>query len=205
MTLSIESPITSSALERLLMGSNILRKAGWIALFSQTGSEIVGVSNALGYQPSLVLTNNMDEDKWHPDMQSYNVVKFKHDDIMAFIRYDIEPSWIITLHGYLRILPESICNEFNIFNGHPGDIVTYPILKGKDPQQKALDLKLPSTGTIIHRVIPEVDAGQILRIQTCSIEEGETLDSLCTKLKFMSIQLWTDFIKTRLLLNENWN
>ena len=202
---SIELPITSSALGRLLMGNEVVRKAGWVALFSQTGSEIVGISNNLGYQPALVLTNNMDESTWHPDMQNFNVVKLKHDDIMSFIRYEIEKSWFITLHGYLRIIPEHICNEFNIYNGHPGDILNYPILKGKDPQQKALDLKLPFTGTVIHKVVPEVDAGEILRIHTCSILENETLNSLCDKLKKLSIELWTDLIKTRLLINENWN
>jgi folate-dependent phosphoribosylglycinamide formyltransferase PurN len=81
----------------------------------------------------------------------------------------------------------------------------WPALKGKDPQRKALDMKLPCTGTVIHRVVPEVDAGEVVRIATHTIDEDETIDSLCGKLKEKSIELWVDFLKTRLILkDENW-
>jgi len=181
-------------------------KPGWLALFSQSGSEIVEISKRLGFQPFVVFTNNMNEETFHPDVLDFNYVKWKHDVIMEFLREEFSSKkWIITLHGYLRILPEDICEQFEVYNGHPGDIRRWPILKGKDPQKKALELGLPTTGTVIHKVVPEVDAGEILRIQTHNIDEGETVDGLCGKLKEKSIELWVDFLKTRLLINENWN
>ena len=38
--------------------------------------------------------------------------------------------------------PGEVCEKRNIYNGHPGLITQYPQLKGKDPQQKAIDLGL---------------------------------------------------------------
>ena len=180
-------------------------KKGWIAMFSQSGSELVGICERLGYQPSIVFTNNLNESTFHTSVNNFNIVKWKHDIIMDFLREEYSGKWLITLHGYLRILPADICEKFEVYNGHPGDIRTYPILKGKDPQKKALELKLPTTGTVIHRVTPEVDEGEIMRLHACRIEENETLDSLIGKLKERSIELWVDFLNTRLMLNENWD
>lgn len=180
--------------------------AKWIALFSQSGSELVEVSNRLGIKPFAVFTNNMDESKFAQGTEQFNLVQWKHDVIMDFLMEDYNPkNVLITLHGYLRILPKNVCEKFNIYNGHPGDIVSYPILKGKDPQQKALDLNLPRTGTVIHKVTPEVDDGEIVRLAECSIDKNETVDTLIGKLKEKSIDLWVDFLKTGLTINENWN
>jgi len=196
---------TSSASELSVMDELPMRR-GWIAMFSQSGSELVGICERLGFQPTVVFTNNLNELTYHPGTSNFNIVKWKHDIIMDFLREEYSSKkWLITLHGYLRILPADICEKFEVYNGHPGDIRTYPVLKGKDPQKKALELKLPSTGTVIHRVTPEVDEGEIMRLHSCLIEENETLDSLIGKLKERSIELWVDFLKTRLLLNENWN
>ena len=43
---------------------------------------------------------------------------------------------LITLNGWLRIVPPDKCAKYNIYNGHPGLITKYPELKGKDPQQR---------------------------------------------------------------------
>jgi phosphoribosylglycinamide formyltransferase-1 len=101
---------------------------------------------------------------------------------------------IVTLHGWLRIMPPSICNQFEIYNGHPGLITRYPELKGKDPQQKAFDLGLETSGCVIHEVTEGVDEGRILRSREVSIRELE-IEQLFHILHQISISLWVDFLK----------
>ena len=73
------------------------------------------------------------------------------------------PEAIITLHGWLRIMPPSICEKFKIYNGHPGLITDYPELKGKDPQERMFnDGNYTYYGSVVHKVVPEVDSGEIV-------------------------------------------
>ena len=86
------------------------------------------------------------------------------------------PEAIITLHGWLRIMPKEVCERFSIFNGHPGLITEYPELKGKDPQIRAFEGKYPVMGCVIHKVTAGVDEGKILkeiRFNAWNIKEEE--------------------------------
>jgi len=101
---------------------------------------------------------------------------------------------IVTLHGWMRIIPAEICEEYEIYNGHPGLITKYPELKGKDPQEKAFNLKLSHSGCVIHRVTNIIDDGEILKARQIDIE-GLTLDEVYERLHDTSIDLWCEFIK----------
>lgn len=102
---------------------------------------------------------------------------------------------IITLHGWLRIVPEEIINKYqNMYNGHPGLITKYPELKGKDPQEKAFNLQLASSGCVIHRVTAGVDEGPVLRLKEIPIQ-GLTLEKVFEELHTTSIDLWCRFLK----------
>ena len=72
-------------------------------------------------------------------------------------------------------------------------------MKGKDPQQKALDLNLPSTGVVIHKVTEEVDSGEVIVYNTINILRNETIDSLCGELRKLSISLWVPFLKEKII------
>lgn len=167
----------------------------WIAMFSQTGSEIAGIIERTGKQPDRIITNNMDSTQWHSGIYNSGVavMKASHKDIVSYLN-EVKPAKI-TLHGYLRILPESVCDRHTIWNGHPGDIVKYPELKGKDPQKKALDLGLPSTGVVLHECIPEVDAGKIVRHAQVDIPEYCKEEQLISILKGLQLDLWVDLIE----------
>ena len=119
-----------------------------------------------------------------------------------FEYYDhIQRDDLVTLHGWLRIVPPPVCIRFSIYNGHPGLITTYPELKGKDPQKKAFELKHPIIGCVIHKVTPEVDDGTILQYRsTTNIYEDE--ESLTNALHDMSVDLWFDFLTDYLEENE---
>ena len=77
----------------------------WIALFSQTGSEIAALSEALNRSPDFVITNaNTDNVDPRVDI-SFRVNKdeAKTLDILEDIELDIDKT-LITLNGWLRIV-----------------------------------------------------------------------------------------------------
>jgi phosphoribosylglycinamide formyltransferase-1 len=169
----------------------------WIALFSQTGSEIVEVSKLLNRWPDLIITNERPDHlrKIHPALEGRVIFvenKPTEEELFSILSQYSEP--VITLHGWLRIMPAVICNRFEIYNGHPGLITEYPELKGKDPQQKAFDLGLESSGCVIHEVTEGVDEGRILRSRKVSIK-GLEIGELFHILHQISISLWVDFLK----------
>lgn len=171
----------------------------WIALFSQTGSEIYNIAQRLDRYPDFILTNNQDRDNWHPGLLDARCMMIgTHKELMDTMA--IMPAWdaLVTLHGYLRILPETIVDRFEIVNGHPGDIVKYPELKGKDPQAKAIELGLPSSGVVLHKAVAEVDAGEILKHQERNIHAGTTTEQLILDLKAIQLDLWCELLRERI-------
>ena len=176
----------------------------WIAFFSQTGSEIVDIANALGYWPDAIITNERPSNirKINSDLLEQNLLattinKPLVEDYEEVIGFYKDP--IITLHGWLRIMPPSICEKYSIFNGHPGLITEYPELKGKDPQKKAYELGHSIVGAVLHRVIPAVDEGDIiLKRSIPNIYTDEY--ALIGALKRLSLRLWIVFF-TRKLYN----
>lgn len=175
----------------------------WIALFSQTGSELKAIIEELKIQPDLVYTNNFKIDDGAFD----NLFKASHDNIMTSIK-TLRSECIITLHGYLRILPEHICNKFTILNGHPGLITMYPELKGKDPQTKVFNNinSYECIGSVIHKVVPEVDAGDIIAYTISPNifrnKDNVLLDEVINFNKDLSLRCWTGGILTRYLSEE---
>ena len=106
----------------------------WIALFSQTGSEIADLSSALDKVPDYVITNSKsDKIDSRVDVDfRLNKEEAKTLDILENLEFDINNT-LITLNGWLRIVPPDKCLKYNIYNGHPGLITKHPELKGKDP------------------------------------------------------------------------
>ena len=172
----------------------------WIAFFSQTGSEIVNLSKALGRKPDLLVTNNVDGlMPFNPGVRQLGVIiqSGKHDLLMTYFRSQslFNPAdTLITLHGYLRILPEDICSKYTILNGHPGLITNYPELKGKDPQTKTWENKYPVIGSVVHKVTAEVDAGEIVS-SVAYTNRCETPEELYGKLKQCSLESWVWVLK----------
>lgn len=171
----------------------------WVALFSQTGSEIYNIAQRLRTHPKYILTNNADRETWHPGLEELGstIITGKHAMLMDLL-IGMRNNPLVTLHGYLRILPEEVVAKHEVINGHPGDIVKYPELKGKDPQQKAIDLGLPSTGVVLHKAVAEVDAGEILKHATRDILAGTTTEQLILDLKAIQLDLWCDLLRERL-------
>ena len=173
----------------------------WIALFSQTGSEIAALSKALNRSPDFIISNaNTDNVDPRVDI-NFRVDKdeAKTLDILEDIELDIDKT-LITLNGWLRIVPPDKCSKYNIYNGHPGLITKYPELKGKDPQQRAWDdlHKYNVVGSVVHEVVEEVDAGEIVEREFISSDNLLTLDDTYNALRDCSFRAWYRFLKERL-------
>lgn len=172
----------------------------WVALFSQTGSEIVNISESIGRWPDLIITNRQSgydniNSKIMTNGRSHVVFTEKKPEVDRYLQLIREGSFV-TLHGWLRIIPPEVCEAYEIYNGHPGLITEYPELKGKDPQERAFEGKYKIAGSVIHEVVPEVDAGKILKERAISIE-GLTLDEVYSSLHKVSTSLWVDFLKEK--------
>jgi folate-dependent phosphoribosylglycinamide formyltransferase PurN len=172
----------------------------WIVFFSQTGSEIANISEQLGREPDLVITN---KDPYKCEDVDERIDRLYHLSPKPSVEeyenvLDAFENPIITLHGYLRILPKEICEKYEIYNGHPGLITEYPELKGKDPQVRAFEGikegKYNVAGAVLHKVIPEVDEGKIIAEERFGAWDL-SLDELFRILKDRSLYMWVNFLK----------
>ena len=179
----------------------------WGVLISQTGSEVVAISEKLGILPSLVVTNNIT--KISPrNMEIFGennveiyVIPHK-PTLINYLRSRINFKELITLHGYLRILPEELFPylEGKIYNGHPALITKYPELKGLNKQEDIAgnQEKYPLCGSVIHECIPELDSGEVVVVHG-TFNTAKTVDEAYTLLRETSLKSWETFFKGRLV------
>lgn len=166
----------------------------WIVFFSQSGKEIVDIATKLERWPDLIITNNRPVSKRTIDTRITNYKVLGNKPIEK--DYEILEGFInpvITLHGWLRVVPPSICNKYEIYNGHPGLITQYEELKGKDPQIKAFEGKYPTIGSVIHNVTDGIDEGEVI-IDGCISAENLDLENTFLKLREVSLILWLKFL-----------
>ncbi len=172
-------------------------KRTWIAMFSHTGSEIASVSNKINRYPDRVITNQA------PGNICSELVDNNLLDILYCARTPDEPEYermfsrgspIITLHGWMRVIPGRVCEHNEIINLHPGLITKYPELKGKDPQVRAWDLQHPYVGCVLHRASAEVDSGEIID-KKWSYNKFNTYDDMEQRLRANAEHLWIKYLK----------
>jgi phosphoribosylglycinamide formyltransferase-1 len=183
-----------------------MRRLDWICFCSQTGSEIVNICKELKIIPIVVVTNNRKK------LSDTSITFFKANNIIIIdlpfnpteINYRVLnrlKSNLYTLHGYLRIIPKSYIRnkKDKFYNGHPGLITKYPELKGKDPQQKAFELQMIEVGSVIHRITPEVDEGEILVESGSRVSDPTNLNEYYDMLKETSLVAWKTFFRNYIL------
>ena len=176
----------------------------WIALFSQTGSEIFNISEQIGRKPNLVITNERPghlrsiDERVNEHILHETANKPKEKNLQKiFQQYSQDNELIITLHGWLRIMPPAICKKYKIYNGHPGLITKYPELKGKDPQVRMINGHYDTMGCVLHKVTAGVDEGDVLLSKEVSRKGLEEQD-IFRILSNISQELWVDFLKVKL-------
>lgn len=189
------------------------REFVWNALFSQSGSEILEISQQVGRLPNTIITNKSLE---KIDTINPKLLEIAFDRMIFLPRIPTveeyytafkPPGAFITLHGFLRILPPEICFRYSIYNGHPGLITKYPELKGKDPQAKVWNSSTNYRyhGHVIHKVVAEVDAGDITSTAYFMSEdikkEHDNLADYIKHLHNVSIKNWVAFLRKKDILN----
>jgi len=185
-----------------------MKQLDWCCFVSQTGSEVLGLCEQLRIVPKLLITNN-------PKKLREDVILFLKDNgckltvipfnpsLEHYLQEDILSSKIITLHGYLRILPGEFIESYKpraVYNGHPGLITEYPELKGKDPQIRAHEGGYGTIGSVIHEVTAGVDEGDVVHIKSAQ-NITTTLDGMYELLKYLSLRCWNEFFREKLLVD----
>ena len=171
-----------------------------IALFSQTGSEIANLMEH-GITPDSIFFDQKDRVKIDSRLDTKKTgrqISKKYVKDVQYLKdcFGDPKTCFITLHGWLNIVPKEICEEYDIYNGHPGLITEFECLKGKDPQVKAFNGKYSRIGSVIHHVTPGVDEGSV--VFSYGIENKcTTLDEMFNTLKGISLNLWLDFFNKR--------
>ena len=173
----------------------------WITFFSQTGSEIADLSEEMGRWPDIIITNERPEHLRTIDprieKQGYFTWANKPTEEDYIELLEANPNAIVTLHGWLRIVPEYVCERSKIYNGHPGLITKYPELKGKDPQIRAFEGKYKTAGAVLHKVSGGVDEGEVILSREFKTS-GLDLDDLFRILREKALEMWYILLKNLL-------
>ncbi|MBA2287543.1 MAG: phosphoribosylglycinamide formyltransferase [Ktedonobacteraceae bacterium] len=127
-------------------------------------------------------------------------------DLLRLFQVDL-----LVLAGWMRILSASFLAQFprRVINLHPallpddGTETTYttssgthiPVFRGLHVVQQALDAGVPVTGSTVHYVTPEVDAGPVICRQEVAIEPGDSEETLHERLKVVEHRLIVEAVK----------
>ena len=171
----------------------------WVAFFSQTGTEIVDIIDRLGRKPDLIVTNHRPSDtrEVNKNLPYWSEITNRPDLKQLRFVCGLYEDPIITLHGWLRIMPPEICNKYEIYNGHPGLITKYPELKGKDPQMRAWEGDYEFCGSVLHRVTEGVDEGEIISSASFTKDMLDVNDYFRI-FREMSLNLWVEFLREKI-------
>ncbi len=178
-------------------------KRPWVACFSHSGKEIADIAVDTGRIPDVVLTNNLDANTWDHRLQAYSSIFFpvhipfddeKFDVIETLRNPEIENA-IITLHGFMKIIPEDLCRTRDIWNGHPGLINYYSDLRGKDPQEKTwANIKsYQFVGSVVHKVTDKVDDASTIQTYCMVNNTCNSKEELYNTLRRTSLVSWLQF------------
>ena len=118
---------------------------------------------------------------------------------------------LIILAGWMRILSASFLEQFpgRVINLHPAllpddgmghtyttrDGTEIPVFRGLHAVQQALDANVKVTGSSVHYVTPEVDAGPVICREEVNIEPGDTEEQLHERLKVVEHRLIIEAVK----------
>lgn len=112
---------------------------------------------------------------------------------------------LVVLAGWMRILSATFLSQFprRVINIHPAlmpddgtgsayttsDGATIPVFRGMHAVRQALDARVKVTGSSVHFVTPEVDAGPVICREEVAILENDSEESLHERLKVVEHRL----------------
>ena len=121
---------------------------------------------------------------------SNNKEKFERDSLYEIKKKKIK---FICLAGFMKILSSNFIRNFHhkIINIHPSLLPKY---KGINTHKRVLKSKEKYSGCTVHFVTPKLDSGKIILQKKILIDEGETENSLRTKILRQEHKLYSQSI-----------
>ena len=103
---------------------------------------------------------------------------------------------LVLLIGFMRILSSSFCREWRdrILNVHPSLLPKYAGGMDTNVHEEVLKNKDKETGCTIHFVTDELDSGPILIQKKCTVEEGDTVETLKSKVQILEGEAFLEAI-----------
>ena len=103
---------------------------------------------------------------------------------------------LILLIGFMRILSKGFCHRWQdkILNVHPSLLPKYSGGMDTNVHKEVLLNGDSKTGCTIHFVTEDVDGGPILIQKSCPVENGDTVDTLKTKVQALEGQAFVEAI-----------
>ena len=103
---------------------------------------------------------------------------------------------LVLLIGFMRILSSSFCREWRdrILNVHPSLLPKYAGGMDTNVHEEVLKNKDKETGCTIHFVTDELDSGPILIQKKCAVEEGDTVETLKSKVQILEGEAFLEAI-----------
>ncbi len=100
---------------------------------------------------------------------------------------------LVCLAGYMRLLSPCFVEAFRmrILNIHPSLLPAFP---GLDAQRQALDHGVQVSGCTVHFVDETLDGGPIIAQRTVPVLEGDTVESLSTRILEQEHQLYPEAV-----------
>ena len=118
---------------------------------------------------------------------------------------------LIVLAGWMRILSPGFLEQFpqGVINLHPALLpdnglgstyitthgITIPVFRGLHAVMQALDAKVPVTGSTVHYVTSEVDAGPVICREEVAIDAGDTEETLHERIKAVEQRLIVEAVR----------
>lgn len=118
---------------------------------------------------------------------------------------------LVVLAGWMRILSPAFLEQFprHVINIHPAllpddgtgstfitsDGKQIPVFRGLHAVHQALDAGVKVTGSSVHFVTPEVDAGPVICREEVAIREGDTEETLHERLKEVEHRLLVEAVR----------
>lgn len=175
----------------------------WYSLFSHTGKETETVQKLMDEHLHLeaAITNNID---YNGPLPCVKLASGKRINEWLMEPGNVEPGSIITLNGYMRIVPAEVLDYLasincKVYNIHPAPIWIYPDLKGKDPQERLWEGlqngKYTYIGVAIHEVDPGVDTGKLMHWRMELPVGICTKDDLYDRLHLIGTEMWLEFFR----------
>ena len=175
----------------------------WYSLFSHTGSETAALQKLLEDKVKLevAITNNS---KYEGPLPYIKLTSVRDINEWLMEPGNVESGSIVTLNGYMRIVPEEVINYLHsigckLLNIHPAPIQLYPDLRGMDPQERLYEGiqngKYQYIGAVIHNVDAGVDTGALVNWSLEMADPTMTKAMLYQPLPDVGTKLWLEVFR----------